>query len=144
MGFWDSSAEARRKEEAERRQRDDERARARRKEEALLEKQRKAEQKRIDEERRVEDEKAIAEMAKKFGGNNDGKDQKSAGGLSRGPGFGGAGSRYRMPQTNPGQEGPQIGYNPNAPREGHEPDSGGKGKAGKGDSSGTPRLPRPF
>lgn len=147
--FWDNpdDAAARRRADAERRQREQERENRikteRAKAEKIRQEQRAAERKAQQE----EDDKAIAEMQKKFQGDQSqkAKDAKAAMGLNRGPGLGSSGQAFRNPnvQLASGTPGP-TGFNPNAPRSGHEDEVSGKGGAGKAGANAGPKLPRPF
>ncbi len=153
MGFLDdpNSPAARRAAEAEARRRADAQAREKKKREEKLEKQRREERMELQRQQREEDEKAINEMAKKFSGNQN-SDAKASTGLNRGPGLG-SGTKYSNPNVQLGQGfGPgsatQPGFNPNAPRVGHEDEAtsakGGKSGGGKDAGPAVPRLPRPF
>lgn len=146
MGFfWDNpdSPDVRRRQEADARRREEDKEREKKKAKAKLEKKLKEEKLELDRQRREEDEKAINEMAKKFLGDQGAKN-KAGQALNRGPGLG-AGSMYKNPQVDLSQGLPQPGFNPNAPRIGHEPETQGKGSQKK-DASGAvvPRLPRPI
>ncbi|MBN8548614.1 MAG: hypothetical protein J0M12_04790 [Deltaproteobacteria bacterium] len=148
--FWDDpdSPENRRKQDAERRRRDEERDREARAERAKIDKKREEERQAIRKAQQAEDDKAIAELQRKFHGDQGHKaDQaKAAMGLHRGPGLGSSGTAYRNPnvQLSSGGALPK-GFNPNAVREGQDADAPGKGDAAKGPATTSgPKLPRPF
>jgi hypothetical protein len=146
MGYWDNpdSPENRRKQDAERRQRRADEERAEKKARDKAEKLRQEEKRAADKIKAEEDEKSIAEMQMKFQGGQaqHGGTQKGKVGLNRGPGFGGVTQRNQNIKF--GAEPAKPGYNPNAPREGHEDEGSPKSGKSGADGSGVPKLPRPF